>query len=247
MLVELNNIHLNFGPKTILNGVDMTFEAGQVTVVLGASGCGKSTILKLIAGLLKPTQGQILVDAESQEHFNTEQWQNFRRSFSFVFQSGALFDSMSVGENVAFPLTEMAKHSYSELLPQVKTILESVHLYNVDHLYPANLSGGMIKRVALARGVIKQPALILYDEPTAGLDPVSSTAIEQLITSYAKQHNATTIVVSHQHSTIDMADKAYMLYDGQVIAAGTPQQLRSSSDDRVAHFLAGYFDATSQV
>jgi phospholipid/cholesterol/gamma-HCH transport system ATP-binding protein len=230
-LIELHDVHKSFGNKSILNGIDLTIREGETIAVIGPSGTGKSTILRLIAGLLLPDRGQIRISGKTRRGLVEDEADPFR--ISLVFQQAALFDSLTVGENIGFLLYQHSKLSRHRIQELVDLCLERVGLPGISHLYPAQLSGGMRKRVSLARAIIEDPnnpeddpELILYDEPTAGLDPVASTIIEDLIRYLhdTVQCCKTHIVVTHQDSTIRRtADRVIMLYGGKVVWQGPVQ------------------------
>ncbi|MEB3284991.1 MAG: ATP-binding cassette domain-containing protein [Candidatus Sericytochromatia bacterium] len=230
---------MTFGPRKILQGINLTFSPGQTSVVIGPSGCGKSTVLRLVAGLLKPTRGRVWVNDRDITQLNEREMKAYRQQLGFVFQAGALFDSMTIGENVAFPISEHARVPQAELDRIVGEKLTRVNLPGLEHLYPANLSGGMQKRVSLARAIARDPGTILYDEPTTGLDPITSTVIENLIVGLTHDTQATSIVVTHQHSTIYCGDTITMLYQGQVVGSGTPAEMRASQIPLIRNFLDG--------
>lgn len=238
-LIRLEDVHLHFGSRKILQGVNMQFEPGRNNVVIGPSGSGKSTILRLVSGLLKPTAGRILVDDQDITRLDAKALNAYRLRMGFLFQYSALFDSMTVGENVAFPITEHERRTAAEVKRVVEEKLAIVNLPGIEHLLPANLSGGMQKRVSLARAIARDPSVILYDEPTAGLDPVTSTVIEDLIDKLTRELQTTTIVVTHQGSTIDRGGIVYMLFGGKVVGVGAPDALKRSDVSLVRDFLAG--------
>lgn len=238
-LIRLEDVHLAFGARKILQGVNMVFEPGRNNVVIGPSGSGKSTILRLVSGLLKPTAGRIFVDDQDITQLDTKALNAYRLRMGFLFQYSALFDSMTVGQNVAFPITEHERRPHDEVQRVVEEKLSIVNLPGVEHLLPANLSGGMQKRVSLARAIARDPSVILYDEPTAGLDPVTSTVIEDLIDKITHDFQTTSIVVTHQLSTIARGGIVYMLFGGQVVGAGTPDEMRHSEVSLIRDFLAG--------
>lgn len=238
--VTLDRITKAFGPKQVLRGVSMDFPPGQISVIIGPSGCGKSTILRLLLGLIPPDEGGIFVNERDATRFSPAEWEKFRESVGMVFQSAALFDSMTVGENVSFVLREQTRMPAAEMSRIVAEKLAVVGLAGTEHLYPTELSGGMQKRVAIARAIVRNPALILYDEPTTGLDPVTSTVIEDLIVRVAKESGATSVVVTHQLSTIfRTADRITMLHQGRVLESGTPEEMKASQDPLVSGFLRG--------
>jgi phospholipid/cholesterol/gamma-HCH transport system ATP-binding protein len=237
--IRIEDVHMTFGPRKILQGVSIVFPPGKTSVVIGPSGCGKSTILRLVSGLLKPSQGRVLVDDVDITKFNAAEMKSYRQQLGFLFQAGALFDSMTVGENVAFSLTEHLKLSKEEIAKVVTEKLGVVNLPGMEALFPANLSGGMQKRVSLARAIARDPGTILYDEPTTGLDPITSTVIEDLIVKLTTDTGATSIVVTHQHSTIYRGDYITMLYQGKVVGGGTPDEMRAIETPLIRNFLDG--------
>ena len=238
--VRLDGIAKAFGPKQVLKGVDMDFPPRQISVIIGPSGCGKSTILRLLLGLMRPDAGAIFVGDEEVTAFGPADWERLRASVGMVFQSAALFDSMTVGENVGFVLREQTAMSHAERERIVSEKLAVVGLAGTEHLYPTELSGGMQKRVAIARAIVRDPQIILYDEPTTGLDPITSTIIEDLIVRVSKEAGATSVVVTHQLSTIfRTADRITMLHQGRVLSSGTPEEMKASPDPRVSGFLRG--------
>jgi phospholipid/cholesterol/gamma-HCH transport system ATP-binding protein len=238
--IRLEDVHMRFGERTILEGINLEFPAGRASVVIGPSGCGKSTILRLVSGLLRPTSGRVWVDDRDITTLSKAEMASYRQQLGFLFQAGALFDSMTVGENVAFPITEHQKLPQQEIDRLVAEKLGVVNLPGLEKLYPANLSGGMQKRVSLARAIARDPGTILYDEPTTGLDPITSTVIEDLIVKLARETGATSIVVTHQISTIfRTGDTITMLYKGKVVGTGTPDQMRHSNVPLIRDFLEG--------
>ncbi|HEY9856355.1 MAG TPA: ABC transporter ATP-binding protein [Stenomitos sp.] len=238
--IALDGLEKSFGPKPVLRGVSCEFEAGKSTVVIGPSGCGKSTILRMIIGLMKPDLGAIYCNGEDLTRQEPEEWVKFRHQVGMVFQSAALFDSLTVGENVGFALREHTTMTDAEIRAVVEEKLEVVGLSGTSHLYPSELSGGMQKRVSIARAIARNPALILYDEPTTGLDPITSTVIEDLIVDIARHTRATSIVVTHQISTIfRTGDRIVMLHQGKVVGAGTPEEMRATTEPIISSFLRG--------
>lgn len=237
--IRLEDVHMTFGERRILRGVSVSFPSARTSCVIGPSGCGKSTILRLVSGLLKPTSGKIWVDDQDISTFSTSEMAHYRQQLGFVFQAGALFDSMTIGENVAFSLTEHLDLAQAEVDRIVGEKLKRVNLPGVAALYPANLSGGMQKRASLARAICRDPGTILYDEPTTGLDPITSTVIENLIVGLTHDTGATSIVVTHQHSTIFMCDTITMLHEGEVVGTGTPDEMRAIQTPLIRNFLDG--------
>jgi len=239
-MIAIQQLHKYFGSKHVLKGVDLTFEQGQKTVVIGPSGCGKSTILRLILYLLRPDQGQILVDNQDIGELSAHALDEYRLQIGMMFQSAALFDSLKVWENVGFMLLEKTKMSRAEVKKIAEEKLSLVGLDGSADLYPAELSGGMQKRVGIARAIARDPKILLYDEPTAGLDPVTSTVIEDLINQMQERTGGISIIVTHQLSTIfRTADVITMFYEGKILDTGTPQHMRDSDNETVRNFLEG--------
>jgi len=234
----LQNLHKAFGPQKVLQGVDLEIPLGQITVIIGGSGTGKSVLLKHLVGLLKPDSGKILLDGIDVNELEGESLKTVRKRFGFLFQDAALFDSMDVFENIAFPLREHTKHDDKKIAEIVKNKLAQVKLKNVEHKYPSELSGGMRKRVGLARATALDPEIVLYDEPTTGLDPVTTRAIDDMIVETQQELNATSIVISHDiPSTLRIANIIAMLHDGKIVAKGTPKEILDSSNPIVKSFL----------
>lgn len=239
-LIELRNLHKRFGRLVVLDGVDLAIEAGQTLVVLGASGSGKSVMLKHIVGLLKPDLGEVWFDNIRIDTLPERQLMPIRQRFGFLFQMGALFDSLTVAENVAFPLVEHTRKSPEEIRRIVEEKLRMIGLPDVGPKMPADLSGGQRKRVALARAIAMEPEVILYDEPTTGLDPIRSDVINELILKLKRQLKVTSIVVTHDmNSAFKVADRIVMLHEGKLIIDGTPDQIRSSDNEIVKRFILG--------
>ena len=240
-MIEIENVRLRYGAKEILKGVNLHVKKGETLVILGASGSGKSTLLKLIIGLLKPSEGIVRVDGKNISLMTEEELNKERRHMAMVFQYSALFDSMSVGDNVAFGLRMHTNMSEEEIKKVVDEKLHLVGLDGISHLMPANLSGGMKKRVSLARAITLNQDIILYDEPTAGLDPIRSTDISLLIKKMQNELHATSIVVTHDLKSANMvADRMAFLYEGSFLLIGTPGELYDSSDKRIQQFMNGW-------
>ncbi|MCC6239156.1 MAG: ABC transporter ATP-binding protein [Phycisphaerales bacterium] len=239
-LIELKNLHKRFGRLVVLDGVDLSIEAGQSLVILGASGSGKSVMLKHIVGLLRPDEGEVWFSGIRIDTLPERQLMPIRQRFGFLFQMGALFDSLTVAENIAFPLIEHTHKSASEIRQIVAERLRMIGLPGIGQKMPADLSGGQRKRVALARAIALEPEVILYDEPTTGLDPIRSDVINELILRLKRQLKITSIVVTHDmQSAFKVADRIVMLADGKLIADGTPQQIRQSDNPAVQRFVTG--------
>lgn len=239
-MIDIRHVYQTFGDRHILKDVSLSIKEGETMVILGASGSGKSTLLKLIIGLLRPTSGKVLVNGKDMGQLSEEELNEERRSMGMVFQYSALFDSLNVKENVDFGLRMHTRLSEEEIDAIVKEKLHLVGLDGIEDLMPANLSGGMKKRVSLARAIALEPKIILYDEPTAGLDPIRSTDISLLIKETQKVLHATSVVVTHDLKSAEMiADRMAFLYKGSFLAVGTAEELYASKDERVRQFMNG--------
>lgn len=240
MVIRVENLKKRFGKKQVLQGIDFTFQDAQTTVVIGPSGCGKSTILRLILGLLRPDEGSIWLNDVDVLNLSPKELEAYRSQIGMVFQSAALFDSLKVWENVGFTLLENTKQSRAEIKKIAEEKLELVGLAGSADLFPAELSGGMQKRVGIARAIARDPQILFYDEPTTGLDPVTSTVIEDLINTLQERIQGISIVVTHQLSTIfRTADMISMFYEGRVLDSGTPDEMKQSENETVRNFLEG--------
>lgn len=239
-IVRIEQLERRFGRQQVLRGVTLAFPRGSTTVVLGPSGCGKSVMLKHLVGLLKPDRGRVYFEDQRVDTLLEHQLGPIRRRFGFLFQQGALFDSMSVRDNVRFPLKEANVPEDEWSLQRVRQVLRMVGLEEAIDKMPAELSGGQQKRVALARAIVLEPQVILYDEPTTGLDPIRSDVINELILKLARQLDVTSIVVTHDlASAFKVADRMVMLHEGEVILEGTPEEFRRSANPVVQRFLRG--------
>jgi len=239
-VVELRDVYLSFEDKQVLQGVSMTVEPLERVVVMGQSGSGKSTILRLILGLLTPSSGSIFFKQFDISRLPRRKLQQIRTQMGMVYQYSALLSSRNVRDNVALPLEELTKKSRAEIDKIVDEKLAMVGLAEARSEMPSELSGGMRKRVSLARALVMEPELILFDEPSAGLDPVISSVIDELIISLTETSKVTSIIVTHEmDSAFRIATQMAMLYQGKVIEAGTPEQLRQSKNPVVAQFLSG--------
>lgn len=237
--IELLEVSKAFGSTVVLDRVSLAFPSGQTTVIVGPSGTGKSVLLKHIVGLLMPDSGVIRVFGQDITRLNEKALVSIRQRFGMLFQDGALFGSMTVGENVAFPLVHHTRLSPEEQRQKVAEKLEMVGLKGIEGRYPAELSGGMRKRVALARAIVMEPEIVLFDEPHSGLDPMTADAIDDLIVEMKQRLRITFVVISHDIvGTFRIADAIGMLYKGRLVASGTPDAFRSSSDPIVRQFLA---------
>ena len=239
-LIEVRNLRQTFGSQEILRGVNLDIPRGETTVLLGQSGGGKSVFLRHLIGLIRPLSGSIRVDGEEIAHLDERQLEPVRRKVGMLFQDGALFDSMTVFDNVAFPLRERGARDEKVIREKVDRSLELVSLKGQDNKMPSNLSGGMRKRAALARAIITEPACILYDEPTAGLDPIVSDTINKLIRRLQTQLKVTSIVVTHDMiSTDHIADRVALLREGRIHFDGSLDQLHASTDPVITDFIEG--------
>ncbi len=237
-MIEIINLKKKFNSKEVLRGVNLKIEKGKTLVVIGPSGCGKSVLLKHIIGIYQPDEGQVIIDGEDITKMKMKDLYRIRKRFGFQFQGSALFDSMNVGENVGLGVVENTNMKRSEVKKIVKEKLELVGLPGVEELMPSDLSGGMKKRVALARSLATGPDIILYDEPTTGLDPIMSDQIDELIKELANKLNVTSIVVTHDiFSVYDVADNVALMHKGQIYFHGTPSELLSSDDTVIKEFL----------
>lgn len=243
-IVELRGVSKRFGSLVVLDGVDLTLHRGETTVVLGESGAGKSVLLKHIVRLLKPDSGEVWFKGERIDNMPERELAELRPKMGFLFQLSALFDSMTVGENVAFPLVEHRRLSKSDRDRIVAEKLEMVGLDGIQDQAPADLSGGQKKRVALARAIALDPELILYDEPTTGLDPPRADEINELILKLKRELGVSGVVVTHDMaSAMKVADRIVMLYRGKFIFDGTPEEITSTDNERVRSFVEGRCDS----
>lgn len=243
VVIAMRDVHKSFGTLRVLRGIDLELERGKTTVILGPSGSGKSVMIKHIVGLLRPDKGEIYYDGRRTDGLREKDFVEIRTQFGYLFQMGALFDSMNVAENVAFPLVEHTEMSAAERAVRVAQVLKMVGMEHTEQKLPAELSGGQKKRVALARAIALHPKVILYDEPTTGLDPIRSDVINDLIIKLKRELRATSIVVTHDMvSAYKIADRIVMLYDGRLIADASPDELRRSEDPIVKSFIEGRAD-----
>lgn len=238
-MIEIKNLHKSFGTKKVLSGVNLNIQPGETLVIVGRSGCGKSVMLKHIVGLLSPDEGEVKVEGKIINQLNEKELYQIRRKFGFLFQGAALFDSMSVEENVSLPLVESENgFKKSEIDKIVAEKLELVGLPGIQKLKPSELSGGMRKRVGLARALATTPDYILYDEPTTGLDPIMSDSIDNLIKDLSEKINVTSIVVTHDMFSVkNVADRVAMMHEGKIYYEGKPDELLSSKDEIIYDFI----------
>lgn len=241
--VEIKNLKFSRGDRLIFDGIDMKVAPGKITAIMGPSGTGKTTLLRLIGGQLTPDEGTILVNGQNIHELSTKELYQARRQMGLLFQSSALFTHLSVFENVAFPLREHTRLNESMLRDIVLMKLEAVGLRGAQDLMPAQLSGGMARRVALARTMALDPELMMYDEPFTGQDPISMGVLVKLIKSLNQLLHTTTIIVSHDvEETCSIADYVYLISEGSIIGQGTPSELKQSTDPAVKQFMHGQPD-----
>jgi phospholipid/cholesterol/gamma-HCH transport system ATP-binding protein len=247
-MIKLVDIHKAFGKQKVLDGLNLDIEDGKTTVIIGRSGGGKSVLLKHIIGLLKPDSGEVLIGGTDLAKLDDKGLNEIRKGFGMLFQEGALFDSMNVGDNVAFPLREQTKMKEPEIHRIIIDLLRAVGLVDVDAKMPSELSGGMRKRVGLARALALKPHIVLFDEPTTGLDPIMIEAINRLIIDTQKNFNLTCVVISHDLDSIfKIGHRIAMLHQGKIIEYGTPEEVRASKNPAVVQFLAGSVEGPIQI
>ncbi len=239
-MIEIIGLHKSLASHKVLNGVHLKIEKGKTCVIIGRSGCGKSVLLKHIVGILKPDKGKVLIDGKDVGALSEKELNAVRLKIGLVFQGGALFDSMTVGENVGFGLIEHGHIPPKKLSEKIESSLSMVGLHGIGNLMPSELSGGMRKRVALARAICIKPQIILYDEPTTGVDPITADSINELIKSMHDKLKVTSIVVTHDmKSAYKVADKIAMLYQGKIIAEGTSSEIQGTKNPVVHQFING--------
>lgn len=247
-IIKIRKLCKRFGTQDVLRELDLDIPKGMITVIIGKSGGGKSVLLKHIIGLIKPDSGEIFIDGINIVKEPEDKLNEIRKRFGMLFQEGALFDSMTIEENVAFPLVEHTKMSQAEIKERTKEVLALVGLTGAEKKYPSEISGGMRKRAGLARAIIAKPDIILFDEPTSGLDPIMSAHIDNLIVEIQKRLNVTCIIISHDiQSTFRIAHKVAMLYEGKIIAEGTPDVMKTLDNPYLKQFIEGSSQGPIQV
>jgi len=246
-MIKLVDVHKSFDSQVVLDGLSLEIPQGKITAVIGPSGEGKSVLLKHMIGLMRPDRGEVHVEGDNITSMRRFEMNRVWEKFGMLFQNAALFDSMTVFENVAFPLEEKTRLSRAEISDRVHDALENVGLRGIDRKYPDELSGGMKKRVGLARALLLNPRIVLFDEPTTGLDPVICRAIHQLIRETHESYGYTAVIVSHEIPEIfDISDSVAMLYRGKIIATDTPEGIRRSEHPVVRQFISGRLEGPIQ-
>jgi phospholipid/cholesterol/gamma-HCH transport system ATP-binding protein len=239
-MIQVKEVYKSFGKNHVLRGTNLTVRCGESMVVIGGSGTGKSVLIKCIIGLLRHDRGEIFVSGQEISNLEEEEWNELRKKFGMLFQRDALFDSLSVWENVGFGLRQHTKLSENEIKGIAVEKLKLVGLQNIENLMPAELSGGMRKRVSLARAIAMEPAILLYDEPTTGLDPIMANVINELIVDMREKLDVTSIAITHDMvSAYRIADRIAMLYKGEIIEVGTPEEIKNSQNEIVQQFIHG--------
>jgi phospholipid/cholesterol/gamma-HCH transport system ATP-binding protein len=240
MMIRVVDLHKSFWEKKVLQGVNLDVDRGETLVVIGQSGSGKSILIKHLIGLMLPDKGEIFVDGVEITRLKEDELYKVRRKFAMLFQGAALFDSLTVLENVRFGLERYTDRSHKEIDEMARDALQRVGLEGVDDLMPFELSGGMRKRVGLARAIAYNPEIILYDEPSTGIDPIRADAINDLIIQMKQDLNVTSVVITHDMvSTYKVADRVAMLYRGKIIATGAPEEIRNSKNPIIQQFISG--------
>jgi phospholipid/cholesterol/gamma-HCH transport system ATP-binding protein len=239
-LIELKGVAKSLGVNRVLDGVDLSIQRGQITAVIGKSGSGKSVLLKHIIGLFEPDAGQILFEGRSRADMSAAERRGLKQKFSYVFQDTALFDFLTVFDNVALPLVERKGMAREDIVRRVRNKLHALDLHDIEHKYPAQLSGGMKKRVALARALVTDPEIVLFDEPTTGLDPIRKNAVHSMILDYQRRFGFTGVVVSHEIPDIFFISQwVAMIDEGRIRFEGTPDEIQQASDPGVRNFIQG--------
>ena len=239
-MIEVKNLYKSFDEKGVLSDINFSLQRGQAVTIVGKSGAGKSVLLKCLIGLLKPDKGTIYVDNKLINSMSFSQLQEIRATIGMVFQFGALFDSLTVRDNISLALRKLTKLSEDEIQERVINSLESVDMANTEDLMPAELSGGMKKRVGIARAIAIKPAYLFYDEPTTGLDPIMTDSINRLIRKFQSTENVTSVIITHEMLTVyDVANRVLLLHDGKIRFDGNPVEIKNVDDPVVQQFITG--------
>ena len=247
-MIEVRDLKKSFGSQKVLDGITFNIEPGESVVIIGRSGCGKSVLLKHLIGLIRPDSGEVIIDDEHITSLDERALLKVRRKFGMLFQSAALFDSLNVAENISFVLRRERQLTQKEIDERVEEVLEMVELPGTQKKKPSELSGGMRKRVGLARAIIYKPEIVLYDEPTTGLDPIVSDSIDQLIIRVRERLKITTVVVTHDtRSMRRVGQRILMMVQGKIYAAGPPEEIFSSEDPVIHRFVNGISDPKEEV
>lgn len=237
-MIKVEDVHKSFGDEEILKGITTEFDRGKTNLIIGQSGSGKTVLLKCLIGLFKPEQGKIYYEDKAIQDMDDEAQRNLREEIGMLFQGGALFDSMNIEENVMFPLRMFTKHKKSDLLDRVNEVLKRVDLENVNRKFPAEISGGMQKRVSIARAIVNKPKYLFCDEPNSGLDPKTATLIDTLIQQITHEYDITTIVVTHDmNSVMEIGEKVVLLKEGKLVWQGTNQEIFKTDNEDVTNFV----------
>lgn len=237
-MIRIEDIYKSFGEQEVLKGISTSFHRGKTNLIIGQSGSGKTVMLKCLLGLFEPDKGKIYYQDEAIQDMDIEQKRLLRENIGMLFQGGALFDSMTIEENVMFPLRMFTKQKRSEMLERVNTVLKRVDLEDVNKKYPAEISGGMQKRVSIARAIVNEPKYLFCDEPNSGLDPKTATLIDNLIQEITHEYDITTVVVSHDmNSVMEIGEKVVLLKDGKLVWQGSNQDIFSTENEDVVDFV----------
>ena len=245
VVIDVQDLYKSFNGFGVLKGISLQMHEGTTTVVLGGSGSGKTVLMKHIMGLFKPDRGRVIVDGQDVSHMSRQELATFRERMGMVFQSSALFDSMTVGDNCAFPLREHTRMTEEEVREVVRKKMAIFGLKDIEEKFPADLSGGMRKRVGLARAIIRDPKIVLYDEPTTGLDPLTTESVDEMIIHARERLQVTSVVISHDiGSAFHIADRIAVINEGRIVEEGTPAEVRKTQEPFTRQFLATWFART---
>jgi len=247
-MIEIFELYKSFAGQPVLNGINLTIADKELIAIIGKSGGGKSVFLKHLIGLLKPDKGKIIIEGVDIASIGSKELDAIRQKFGVVFQGGALFDSINIYDNIAFPLREKLKLDKAQVDKRVARALEDVGLTGIENKFPAEISGGMKKRVALARALVTEPEIVLFDEPTTGLDPILLHSIHKLIVYTHKKYEFTGVIITHDIPEIfDVVDRIAFLYEGKIIEIGTPEEIRNSSNPVSRQFISGGLEGPIEV